>query len=207
MYLATVGVKCPSCGVKFNSRQLPVLLDTGMRNSELRQDFQGKAEQLEPFCVCTCPSCGRADWMYSFEATEEVAVLNQPSSTPHLQYRAAALTAERSGRDFYNIGMLYLHAAWCADDSRAFPQAREYRRLSADAFSKSLVDISCPVEKRPEIEYLLGELYRRIGDFDSCKRHFKEAIPRLPAKFAYMSRKLMRMAELGSIDPISFDAG
>lgn len=205
MYLLDVGVKCPNCGVKFNSRQLAIILDTGLRNSELRQDFQGRAPQFEPYAVCTCPSCGRADWITRFPNCDETAVLNQPATTPHLQYRAAALNAERSGRDFYNVGMLYLHAAWCADDIHAYPQAREYRRLAADAFRKALVDVSCPVDQRVQVEYLIGELLRRSGDFEGCKQHYRQSITRLTGKYAYMARKLMKMAENNVTEAILFD--
>ncbi|HEY9679463.1 MAG TPA: DUF2225 domain-containing protein [Drouetiella sp.] len=205
MYLADIGVKCPACGVKFNSRQVVIMIDSGYRNSELRQDFQGRAEQYEPYTICTCPSCGRADWTNRFEVTKEPVTLQQPSSTPHLQYRSAALSAERNGRDFYNVGLLYLHAAWCADDNRAYPQAREYRRLSADSFRKSLFDVSCPVDQRVEIEYLIGELLRRSGDFEASKAHFRQAVAHLPAKFAYMARKLMRLAEAGTVESIPFE--
>jgi uncharacterized protein (DUF2225 family) len=204
MYLATVPVRCPACGIKFNSQQLPIFLDTGIRNSELRQDFEGKAEQFEPYVICTCPSCGNADWTNRFEPTKEIAVLNQPQTTPHLQYRQAALSAEKSGGDFYNIGTLYLNAAWCADDARAYPQAREYRKLAADSYAKSLMDVSCPMEERGTIEYLIGELYRRSGDFERCKQYYNQVIVRLPAKFAIMARKLMKLASMSNADSIRF---
>src|ERR1043166_6893329 len=119
MYICDVGVKCPNCGIKFNTKQLPVLLDLGLRNSELRQDFKGELPQQEMYAVCTCPSCGTADWVNNFEETEEMAVLNQPPTTAHLQFRSAAISAERKGRDMFNVGLFYLHAAWCADDSNA----------------------------------------------------------------------------------------
>jgi uncharacterized protein (DUF2225 family) len=205
MYLTDVGVKCPNCGVKFNSRQLALLIDTGRRNSELRQDFEGTAEQFEPYAICTCPSCGRADWMTGFEPVNESVVLSQPTTTPHLQFRAAALAVEKSGRDLYKAGMFYLYAAWCADDTQAYPQAREYRRFAAEAFRRSLVDVSCPVDQRVEIEYLIGELLRRSGDFEASRQHFRQAIPRLPGKYAYMARKLTRLAEAGSIESIRFE--
>src|ERR1700732_1397086 len=131
MYLTDVTVKCPNCGTRFGAVQLPVLLDTGYRNSELRQDFKGAIPQFEQYAVYTCPSCGRADWSNAFPETDEPAVLNQADTITHLQFRTAALNAERQGRDFYNVALFYLHAAWCADDSAAFPQASEYRRLSA----------------------------------------------------------------------------
>ena len=205
MYLADIGVKCSNCGIKFASRQMPVLIDTGYRNSELRQDFKGQIPQFEEYAVCTCPSCGKADWVNNFEVTEEPTVLNQRASTPHLQFRAAALGAERQGRDFFNVGLFYLHAAWCADDNRAFPQAREYRRLAADAFQKSLVDVSCPVDRRGEIQYLIGELLRRSGEFDASIAYFKQIIPRLPGQFAMMARKLMRLAENNDTTAIDFE--
>jgi uncharacterized protein (DUF2225 family) len=206
MYLATIAVRCPTCGIKFNSRQLPQLVDTGIRNSELRQDFEGRAEQFEPYAICTCPSCGLADWMHVFPATKEVAVLSQPSTTPHLQFRAAALGAEKAASGFYNVGHLFLHAAWCADDARAYPQAREYRKLAADAFSKSLLDVSCAFEQRPNIEYLIGELYRRAGEFEKSKLHFSQVISRLPGKYAYMARKLTKLATQGNMDSIRFES-
>lgn len=205
IYIADIGVKCTTCGMRFNSKQLPVLLDTGYRNSELRQDFKGKIPQFEPYAICTCPSCGRADWVTNFEVTDEPAVLNQASTTPHLQFRTAAISAERLGRGFLDVGLLYLHAAWCADDTRAYPQAREYRKLAAHAFQKSLVDASCPIERRVEIEYLTGELLRRAHEFEASSMHFKQVISRLPGRFAMMARKLMRLAENNDSNAIDFE--
>ncbi len=206
LYIADIGVKCPNCGVKFSSRQLPVLFDTGYRNSELRQDFKGQIQQMEHYAVVTCPSCGRADWSSSFEPTSEQTVLSQPNMPSHLQFRAAAINGERQGRDFYNVGLFYLHAAWCADDVHAEPQAREYRKFASDAFRKSLVDVSCPVARRPEIEYLIGELLRRAGEFEAAKTHFNEVLPRLSGRFAMMARKLIRLCESRTADAIDFES-
>jgi len=205
LYIAEVGVKCTNCGVKFTSRQLPVLYDTGYRNSELRQDFKGKIPQMEHYAVVTCPSCGKADWSTNFEPTSDPTVLTQPSMASHLQFRQAAIVAERQGRDFYNIGLLYLHAAWCADDVRADPQAREYRKHASDAFCKSLVDVSCPVARRAEIEYLVGELLRRAGEFEAARQHFNQVLPRLSSRFAMMARKLIRLCESRTTQAIDFD--
>jgi hypothetical protein len=97
-----------------------------------------------------------------------------------------------------------LYAAWCADDAGAIPQAREYRRLAADSFKRSLIDVSCPVDNRAEIEYLIGELLRRAGDFEGCQAHYKMVLPRLPANFALMARRLMKLAESGNTEAIDF---
>lgn len=203
--LAEIGVKCPHCGVRFNSVQLVSVHDTGLRNSELRQHVGAVQPQYEKYSVCTCPGCNRADWATSFKATREMCVLNQPKSPAHLQYRNAALGAEKQGRDFYNVGMFYLYAAWCADDVGALPQAREYRRLATDAFRKSLIDVSCPADVRPYVEYLIGELLRRTGEFDRCREYYQQVIGRLPAKYATMARKLMKLAEMGDTELVEFD--
>lgn len=207
MHLADVGVKCHNCGVTFKSKQIPLIVDTGKRNSELRLFIGGNSEQFEQYAVCTCPSCGLADWATAFRKTSEPAVLSQAHSTPHLQYRWAALAAERGGKSFHAIGMFYLYAAWCADDINAIPQAREYRRLALDAFYKSLTDGSCPPNQRAETEYLIGELLRRSGDFVNAVDYLKEIVAGLPGKYAMMARKIMRLSQEGRLDAIEFSCG
>ncbi len=213
MHLADVAVKCPHCGLRFNSKQLPLFIETGQRNSELRQDFGGLVAQPEQFTVCTCPSCGNADWMKHFPAAKEdlsgesgqtQGLLQQRSAPAHLQFRDAAISYERSGRDSYNIGFLYLYAAWCADDCGAAPQAAGYRRMAAYAFSKALQESSCPPGRASEIEYLIGELFRRSGDFQTARDHFARVIAKLPAQFALMARKLMRLADQQNSGAIPF---
>jgi len=205
MDLAEVSVSCPDCGSKFNSRQVPIFLDYGHRNSELRQNFENPAEQFEPYEVCTCPVCGKSDWTAAFPTTADPTTLKQPYTTAHLQYRNAALNAERSGKTMYEVAYFYLYAAWCADDAAAYPQAREYRRLAADAFRKSLVDSSCPFKLRSEIEYLIGELLRRASEFQSSHEHFRAVIGHLPANFALMARKLVRLCEQRNTESIPFE--
>lgn len=205
MHLADIGVKCHNCGITFVSKQIPLIVDTGQRNSELRLILEGNSEQFEPYTVCTCPSCGLADWATAFGKTDEMAVLNQALSTPHLQFRTAALAAERTGKSFHAIGLFYLYAAWCADDINAIPQAREYRRLAVEAFYKSLTDGSCPPSQRAEIEYLIGELLRRSGDFANSVEYLKEVVAGLPGKYALMARKVMRLSQEGRLDAIAFD--
>jgi uncharacterized protein (DUF2225 family) len=205
MYLAEVGVKCTNCGSHFNSVQFAIFIETTKRTSELRQDFGHPKAHMELHEVCTCPTCGKSDWMTAFPPTSQKANLRQANVPPHLQYRNAAVTAEREGKNNFQVGMFYLYAAWCAEDAGAFPQAREYRYLATDAFSKSLVDQSCPVNQRAEIEYLIGELLRRAGDFKGAQEHLRSVVTRLPAKFALMARKIMRLAELGKSDVVPFD--
>jgi uncharacterized protein (DUF2225 family) len=204
MYLANVGVKCPKCKVRFNSRQLPIYVESGRRNSELRQDFGQKNPQFEKYTVCTCPSCGLADWMTAFPPTKEAAVLEQPHLPAHLQFANAALACERARGSSYKLGFFYLYAAWCADDINAHGHASEYRKQAIRAFLKCLTDGTCPPAQRGEIEYLIGELFRRAGDFANAQEYFRSTISVLPAQFAFMARRLMRRAELGNAEPISF---
>jgi uncharacterized protein (DUF2225 family) len=205
MDLVQVAVKCPYCGSNFNCVQVSSWIDTGIRNTELRQDFAGTAPQLEQYAICTCPACGKSDWTNQFASISEPAVLNQARLTPHLQFRSAAVYTQQDKGDFYNAGILYLYAAWCADDSRALPQAQEYRRCAIQSFTKSLQDGSCPINERGTVEYLIGELYRRIGDFNSAQSYLSSSLPRLPGKLAYMARKIIKLAVSGNSELNTFD--
>lgn len=205
MYLVQVAVKCPRCGSKFNSQQLPVWVDLGIRNSELRQDLGGRAPQPEPYTICTCPACGKADWMNQFPAIHDQAVLNQSATTAHIQFRASALQAESLSKDHFKAGILYLYAAWCADDNKAYPQAREYRLSALRSLGQSLNDGSCPLNEREVVEYLIGELYRRTGDFASARAYLQDALTRLPGKLAFMARKVIKLAEQENSDLIAFE--
>jgi hypothetical protein len=78
--------------------------------------------------------------------------------------------------------------------------------LAIQAFSKSLNDVSCPVIERPTVEYLIGELYRRVGDFAAAQTHMQEVLPHLPGKLAYMARKVMKLAAEGSTKVDNFES-
>lgn len=207
MELDNIAVKCPDCGLRFMTRQVRQFVDSGLRNSELRQHVGDVTPCYEPFAVATCPSCGRADWSSGFDVINEECALFQAKTTPHLQYRAAAMRAERKDANYFGAGMFYLYAAWCADDNGALPQAKEYRRLAIDAFRRSLSDVSCPIDSRADIEYLIGELYRRTGQFEQCRSYFGQVIGQLPANYAAMARKLIRLSDLRNAEPVTFDAG
>ncbi len=116
------------------------------------------------------------------------------------------MQAEQFTKDFYDVGNLHLYAAWCADDANARLQANEYRLFAIQAFSKSLNDVSCPVTERPTVEYLIGELYRRVGDFAAAQTHMQEILPRLPGKLAYMARKVMKLAAAENANVDSFES-
>jgi uncharacterized protein (DUF2225 family) len=205
MDLVQIAVKCPRCGSKFNTLQVSAWFDTGMRNSELRQDFAGGAPQMEQYAVCTCPACRKSDWMSQFPAINEPAVLNQANLIAHVQFRTAAVAAQQDRHDYYNAGILYLYAAWCADDSKAYPQAQEYRRCAIESFARALNDVSCPLNERRTVEYLIGELYRRTGDFAAAQSHLNSVLPHLPGKLAYMARKIIKLATFENSELSTFD--
>jgi hypothetical protein len=205
MLLAEVGVKCPRCGMQFNSTIPESVFDTGLRDSELRCVPAPGEQPFEPLVVCACPGCGKADWTLSFNPGSQLFGARETPTPSYSRFAQAAREAQDSGGSSYSLSMYYLYAAWCADDAGA-PAAGEYRRLSAELLTRSLADQSCPLFQRATVEYLIGEIQRRRGAFTECLRHFKEVIPRLPARYAFMARKLMRLAELSMSDPVPFDS-
>jgi hypothetical protein len=67
------------------------------------------------------------------------------------------------------------------------------------------MDVSCPADNRTFVEYLIGELMRRTGEFDGCRQYYQQVISRLPGRYAAMARKLMRLAESQNTDLVEFE--
>jgi uncharacterized protein (DUF2225 family) len=81
------------------------------------------------------------------------------------KYDAAARVAVWEGADQRHIGDLWLRAAWCCVDEGDVEAERYYRLRAAWAFEKALAYYdTVPREDRAVLAYLVGELWRRVGD-------------------------------------------
>jgi uncharacterized protein (DUF2225 family) len=93
------------------------------------------------------------------------------------KYEAAAKVAQWQGTDSRHVADLLLRAAWCCVDEGDIEAERYFRRLAAWAFEDSLKSYDgVPREERAILTYLVGELWRRIGDASSSARWF-ELVP------------------------------
>jgi uncharacterized protein (DUF2225 family) len=132
-----------------------------------------------------CLECGYSGGERDFDAEGEVSpllkehVFNELAPSVSIspagsaKYEAAAKVARWQGVDARSIADLLLRAAWCCVDEDDVEAERYFRRHAAWTFEQALSGYDCvPADERAVLTYLIGELWRRIGDLKQSRTWF-----------------------------------
>lgn len=178
--LREIVLSCPVCGNSFQSQAVATTNAFGGK----RTDFHERAAGTQPlaYLVHMCLGCGYSGGERDFDTEGEVSpllkehVLNELAPSVSMsplgsaKYEAAAKVAEWQGMDARNIADLLLRAAWCCVDEDDVEAERYFRRHAARMFERALAEYDCvPDEERAVLTYLIGELWRRIGDLKQSR--------------------------------------
>jgi uncharacterized protein (DUF2225 family) len=174
--VSIIELRCPNCDGDFLSQAVRSASQTLRHHTDFGPDSSNA--QLVRHGVHLCPRCGFAGREDSFSGTralgyevqqrvwDELAprLSNRPTA-PSEKYEFAAKVAGWDCADALNVADLWLQAAWCCVDEGDVEAERYYRRHAAWTFEEALnrydeVDGS----ERARMTYLVGELWRRIGD-------------------------------------------
>ena len=191
-FLQQIKLSCPVCNTRFDSLAAKVTPRHGGCRSDFREEGSGK--HALAYLVHVCVSCGYAGSSEQFDEAVEVApelrarvyaelaprmpaprtagapVLPLPGSE---KYEAAATIAEWQSADGRHIADLWLRAAWCCEDENDVEAERYYRRKAVWLFQDALQNYDgIPADERATITYLVGELWRRIGDDRQASQWF-----------------------------------
>jgi len=91
------------------------------------------------------------------------------------KYEAAARVAEWAGAEPRQVADLLLRAAWCCVDEGDVEAERYFRRRAAWAFEQALSAYDGVArEERAVLTYLVGELWRRVGDHRQARGWFEQ---------------------------------
>lgn len=182
--LREIVLSCPICGNSFQSQAVATTNAFGGK----RTDFHERAAGTQPlaYLVHMCVECGYSGGEKDFDTDGEVSlllkehVLNELAPSVSMspvgsaKYEAAAKVAEWQGMGVRNVADLLLRAAWCCVDEGDVEAERYFRRHAAWAFELSLAEYECvPSDERAVLTYLIGELWRRIGDQKQARRWFE----------------------------------
>ena len=182
---------CPCCCFTFGTQ---TVLQTNSFGGK-RTDFHERAAGKQPtsYFVQVCPNCfyagveedfgGERSQGYGQQVRDSkwvrvraVEILRGIPSTDIpgcLKWELAALCAFASGGDMRIVGDRYLRAAWCCVDDGDLEAERYFRLAAAKSFTSALRDFdTIEREQRPVITYLVGELWRRIGDNAQARQWF-----------------------------------
>ena len=186
--LRDIRLRCPICEKQFKSREA-VTTNAFLRK---RTDFHVYADGVQPtaYLVHICPQCGYAGKDNRFAkdsaSSNDLAAPVWSDLEPRLtdtplsgseRYAVAAQVALRSGEPAIELGDLYLRAAWCCVEEGDIEAERYFRRHAAWSFERALGERGAvEIDARAVLTYLVGELWRRIGD-DARAREWFDRVP------------------------------
>ena len=184
--LQQIELTCPVCESRFRSQAVVSTNSFGGKRTDFHERAAGT--QPLPYLVHMCNRCGYTGAERDF--TEEADVspmlreqvwselapqLAKPAVLGSEKYEAAAKVAEWQGLEPRHVADLLLRAAWCCVDEGDIEAERFFRRKAAWAFERALDGYdSVAQEERAVLTYLVGELWRRVGDAKQSRRWFDQ---------------------------------
>lgn len=180
----TIALTCPNCTGEFISQRLDGASVPGHKATDFRLCTQGI--HALPYAVHLCERCGFAgpeEWFaggnVSFDVRRHVwdeltPLLAGHAVPPSEKYEFAAKVAAWDGAPLRQIADLWLRAAWCCVDEHDTEAERFYRRHAAWSFAEALQTADgIEAKDRSAVSYLVGELWRRIGDTAQANAWFE----------------------------------
>ncbi|MBX4199067.1 DUF2225 domain-containing protein [Candidatus Parcubacteria bacterium] len=183
--LQEIDLQCPICETSFRSRTVVSTNSFGGKRTDFHERAAGT--QPLPFLIHMCLRCGFSGPERCF--TEDVEVsptlkervwrelareINTGSNpTGSEKYEAAAKVAEWRDMGPRYVADFLLRAAWCAVDEGDTEAERFYRRKAAWKFEEALASYDeVGPDERAVLTYLVGELWRRVGDLATAHTWF-----------------------------------
>lgn len=174
--LQQIELRCPICESRFRSQAVVSTNSFGGKRTDFHERAAGT--QPLPYLIHTCVRCGYSGAERDFTDEADVSptlremvlselapTLTSGTMTGSEKYEAAAKVAEWQGMEPRHVADLMLRAAWCCVDEGDIEAERFYRRKAAWKFQEALESFDgVPREERAVLTYLVGELWRRIGD-------------------------------------------
>ncbi len=186
--LKDIALSCPICANQFSSQ---AVLSTNSFGGK-RTDFHERAvgAQPLPFLIHTCSRCGYSGTERDFGDDAEISPmikehvwdelapkLPNGSMSGSEKYEFAAKVANWQGHEPRRVADLLLRAAWCCVDEEDTEAERYFRRQAAWSFETALSSYDgVDREERGVLTYLIGELWRRVGD-QRLSREWFERVP------------------------------
>jgi len=174
--LQQIELQCPICETRFRSQTVVSTNSFGGKRTDFHERAAGT--QPLPYLIHTCSRCGYSGADRDFTDGADVSPILKERVWSELapsihngtrsgseKYEAAAKVAEWQGADPRHLADLLLRAAWCCVDEGDTEAERFFRRKAAWKFEEALSGFDgVPRDERAVITYLVGELWRRVGD-------------------------------------------
>ncbi|MEJ7813332.1 MAG: DUF2225 domain-containing protein [Gemmatimonadaceae bacterium] len=182
--LRQIELTCPICFNTFSSQAVLLTNSFGGKRTDFHERAVG-AQPL-PYFIHMCSRCGYTGSERDFSDEADVGpVIKEhvwdelapklPSGTVtgSDKYEFAAKVAIWQGCEPRRVADLLLRAAWCCVDEGDSEAERYFRRQAAWTFERALASYDgVEREERAVLAYLVGELWRRVGDVSQAREWF-----------------------------------
>ena len=182
--LQQIELRCPICDTRFHSQTVISTNSFGGKRTDFHERAAGT--QPLPYLVHMCSRCGYSGSERDFSEEADITpmlkehvwnelapLLSGGNVAGSEKYEAAAKVAEWQNMEPRHIADLLLRAAWCCVDEADTEAERYFRRRAAWAFEQALDSFDGVArEERAVLTYLVGELWRRVGDTDRSREWF-----------------------------------
>lgn len=184
--LQQIELKCPVCDTRFRSQAVVSTNSFGGKRTDFHERAAGT--QPLPYLVHMCAKCGYSGSERDFTEDSEVGatvkehvwneltpMMSQGNVPGSEKYEFASKVAEWQSMEPRHIADLLLRAAWCCVDEGDVEAERFFRRKAAWAFERSLESWDGVArEERAVLTYLVGELWRRVGETPRATEWFNK---------------------------------
>ena len=182
--LQQIELRCPICDTRFRSQAVVSTNSFGGKRTDFHERAAGT--QPLPYLVHMCSRCGYSGAERDFAEEADVSpilrehVWNELAPTfctgatsGSEKYEAAAKVAEWQSLEPRHVADLLLRAAWCCVDEGDVEAERFFRRRAASMFERALDSWDGVArDERAVLTYLVGELWRRVGDMGQATHWF-----------------------------------
>ncbi|MEP6692633.1 MAG: DUF2225 domain-containing protein [Gemmatimonadaceae bacterium] len=180
--LRQIELTCPICGNCFDSQAVLSTNSFGGKRTDFHEHASGT--QPLPYFIHLCSRCGYTGSEPEFSDVTDVSPalkehiwdelaprLSVMSPTGSEKYEFAAKVAAWQGAEPRRVADLLLRAAWCCVDEADVEAERYFRRDAAQMFERALASYDgVEHDERAVLTYLVGELWRRVGDLGVAAR-------------------------------------
>jgi uncharacterized protein (DUF2225 family) len=174
--LQQIDLRCPICDTGFRSQSVVSTNSFGGKRTDFHERAAGT--QPLPYLIHMCQRCGFSGSERDFSEESEISPVLKEHVWNELapsiaggnvagseKYEAAAKVAEWQGMEPRHVADLLLRAAWCCVDEGDSEAERFFRRKSGWKFEEALSTFDGVArDERAVLTYLVGELWRRVGD-------------------------------------------
>jgi uncharacterized protein len=173
---------CPICDTPMKVNHLTSTNTFGGQETDFRQHAAG----FDPLYIVmnTCPTCGYSDFSEFFSKPRPLSDTVKQQIREHLGpvedramgYVYAARIAGWRGAPPLEIANLYQRAAWCCADQNDREGESTYRLAAIEHFEQALAQNQLANNPPAVMMYLVGELYRRVGQTDTAREWFDKVL-------------------------------